>query len=371
MAVVRYIILSMPDTTRVENNPTYPYITRSVIDLYNAGRLDAVTSIFVEPEYGYFVQLTYRDGSRRITFGNDLGLNTGSAGDLAKDKGHTKKLLRQHGIACPDGAEFMLPWWQQRIAKSIDTSSRGPISIDRITADITTYISQYSHYPVYIKPITGSKGGLVYKVHTADQVHPIVTRYEEERVRLAIVEEAIDAPDYRIVVLDGKLISAYRRIPLTVHGDGNSTMYELLQRKNQAWKEHGRDTNFQHVMKTVVEEYTRRGLSMDTIPPDNDTVQLLPVSNLSLGGDADDVTTTIHGRWVSLARDIAAHMGLRLAGIDLACDDITDGQSAYSVLEVNASPGLDHYAMSGIEQEKIVQSLYREVLNVSAYIHDK
>jgi hypothetical protein len=35
----------------------------------------------------------------------------------------------------------------------------------------------------------------------------------------------------------------------------------------------------------------------------------------------------------------------------------------YSVIEVNATPGLDHYASSGVEQSRIVDQLYTKVLN--------
>lgn len=63
---------------RVENREHYPYVTRSMVDLFNEGRLTNVTDVTVEPNYGYVAQLEYTDGTYRITYGNDLGLNSGA-----------------------------------------------------------------------------------------------------------------------------------------------------------------------------------------------------------------------------------------------------------------------------------------------------
>ena len=56
-------------------------------------------------------------------------------------------------------------------------------------------------------------------------------------------------------------------------------------------------------------------------------------------------------------------MGLRLCGVDLMiADDIGKPPRKYWVLEINAAPGLDHYASGGKEQRRIVEELYLEVL---------
>jgi len=42
--------------------------------------------------------------------------------------------------------------------------------------------------------------------------------------------------------------------------------------------------------------------------------------------------------------------------------DIKKPPSSYWILEINAAPGLDHYARSGRAQEKVVEQLYLDVL---------
>jgi glutathione synthase/RimK-type ligase-like ATP-grasp enzyme len=56
-------------------------------------------------------------------------------------------------------------------------------------------------------------------------------------------------------------------------------------------------------------------------------------------------------------------MNLRMCGIDLACADITEDTDNYSVIEVNSTPGIDHYASTGQVQQEIVDNLYAKVIN--------
>jgi D-alanine-D-alanine ligase-like ATP-grasp enzyme len=60
-------------------------------------------------------------------------------------------------------------------------------------------------------------------------------------------------------------------------------------------------------------------------------------------------------------------MGLRICGVDLMVDgDIASSPSRYWILEVNAAPGLDHYAKAGKAQKKIVEDMYLKVLKAMA-----
>ena len=217
----------------------YPYITRSLLELYDEGALDNVIDIVVEPGYGHVAVISYADGSQRITYGNDPGLNSSASSELAKDKGHTKFRLRNIGVVCPEGDEFLLPWWAEIIGNSQHT--RGNTNI-KTTSMIERYIEEERGYPAYIKPINGSNGADVFKIYSPDELPAILAMYNQKRVRVAMVEEPINMPDYRVVILDGELISAYRRMPLAVTGDGHSTVRELLAVLQTQYFDEGRDT---------------------------------------------------------------------------------------------------------------------------------
>ena len=50
-------------------------------------------------------------------------------------------------------------------------------------------------------------------------------------LRVAIIEKYLPGRDYRVVVLDGEIISAYERISLSVVGDGKKSILSLLKQK--------------------------------------------------------------------------------------------------------------------------------------------
>lgn len=211
----------------------------------------------------------------------------------------------------------------------------------------------------------GSKGGDVYKVANANELQSIIAIYDEKQVRLAVIEETINMPDYRVVILDGKLISAYQRVPLAVVGNGIDDTETLINDLQSTYQANGRDTLLNSLDPRIIHYLGQQELGLDYIPPAGETLTLTSVSNLSAGGTSVDVTDVIDKKWVELSAKIAQSMNLRLCGVDLACADISDGASDYSVIEVNAAPGLDHYAMSGEAQKQIVDDLYVKVLNVS------
>jgi len=340
----------------------YPYITRNLIKLFREGKLPNVTSVLVEPEYGYTTRITYVDGGVRITYGNNLGLNVGTATDLAKDKGHTKFMLRAIGINCPNGQEFLLPWWADAIRESQERDGNSNL---RVADMADSYLQSGFGYPAYIKPVDGSKGADVFKVFSPSDLRRVLEIYGERRIRVAVVEEPINMPDYRIVILDGELISAYQRIPLAVVGDGSMTIRDLLLATQQRFINEGRDTRINPNDPQIIEHLSNLEKTLDDILPAGSFLTVLPLSNLSKGGTSKDVTQTINKHWVDMASTIASNFGLRLCGVDLACADISDPKSDYSVIEVNASPGLDHYASSGPKQQELVKQLYAKVLNIS------
>ncbi len=351
----------------IEVRDHYAYVTRSLIRLFNDGVLTKVVNIDVEPEYGYTARLQYTDDSYRITYGNDLGLNPGAAEDIAKDKGHTKFMLRTIGVNCPEGKEFLLPWWAETIAP--DQEKKGNSKL-RTTEEAAQYIEEDIGYPVYVKPIAGSKGIGVRRVDEQTELEAVFTELNDARSRVAIVEEALMMPDYRVVVLDGELISAYRRDPLAVVGDGVASIESLLEAVQAEYDVAGRDTKIDFDNPEIQVHLAKQGLDLSSVPAMGELTSLASISNLSAGGTSVDVTDTIHNQWIETAAYIAQNFNLRLCGIDLACADITDGSADYSVIEVNSTPGLDHYAASGEEQQRVVDGLYAKVLNAFPVKHD-
>ena len=64
-----------------------------------------------------------------------------------------------------------------------------------------------------------------------------------------LVEKPVTGKDYRLVVLDKEVISAYERIPLTVVGDGKSNIKVLLEGKHKEFQKNGRERTFKLMIK--------------------------------------------------------------------------------------------------------------------------
>ena len=184
--------------------------------------------------------------------------------------------------------------------------------------------------------------------------------------KIAIIERYLPGHDYRIVVLDEKIISAYERIPLSVVGDGKNSIFSLLKKKQKDFDKNNRDTKINFLDPRIKMKLHRQGFSFTDILKKNEKVFLLDNANLSAGGDAFDVTKAIHPKFAQIAKSLARDMGLRMAGVDIM---VTEGEIAknpeickYYIIEINAAPGLDHYVTTGIAQKKKVEAMYLKVL---------
>ncbi len=180
--------------------------------------------------------------------------------------------------------------------------------------------------------------------------------------KIVLVQRPVHGKDYRLVVLDDKVMAAYERIALNVMGDGNRRSRSCLRKNKRSLLK--RTELFRSIR--------RRAYSAKTEASGNDVlvrsgkrskVFLLDSANLSSGGDSVDVTDDVHPEFKKLAIKLTKDMGLRLAGVDLMiAGDITDKPKKYWILEINAGPGLDHFSKMGKRQEKIVEDLYIEML---------
>jgi D-alanine-D-alanine ligase-like ATP-grasp enzyme len=129
----------------------------------------------------------------------------------------------------------------------------------------------------------------------------------------------------------------------------------------------GRDTVIDLADPRIDKSLRWEGWTRDTVLSTGQAWRVHHVSNLSAGGESEDFTDRIHARWRQMCVEVSAKMGLRFCGVDLACEDIGRGDSAYSILEINAAPGLDNYAASGPRQAELVRDLYRRVFNESTF----
>ena len=307
--------------------------------------------IMLEPEWQIVGQITFKSGRRSYFRYNTMDLNPVGASEIAKDKDYANFFMKRMGYSTVPGSKtFFSDSWGRAIGslyRNIDAAYR---------------YARRLGLPVIVKPNSGSQGVGVALVHNKREFYRAMrTVFEIDRV--ALVQRPVHGKDYRIVVLDKEVISAYERIPLSVVGDGKSTIGNLLKKKQRKFVASSRDTRIKTNDPRMIEKLKHQGLNFRSILAKGERVFLLDNANLSAGGDSVDVTKDMHPEFGKIAVNLTRDIGLRLCGVDLMIDgDISQKPATYWVLEVNSAPGLDHYAKTGKAQEKIVEDLYLEVL---------
>lgn len=325
--------------------PDVPLVTKMLRKV--AERLGA--SVFVEPEFEYVGLIRFKNGGHTFYRNTNLSINTLGPVEIARDKAYASFFLKHFGYHVPEEQTFFSARWCANLRS-------------KRNADAACRLAKRWGFPVIIKPNNLSQGVLVTKAHTVRELRA-AARAILRKTNVFLVQRFIAGRDYRLVVLDDEVISAYERTPLAIAGDGKSSVLRLLRRKQKEFQIQGRDTQLALDDFRIAWTLRRRGLTLASVPPKGGTMRLLDNANLSAGGDSADVTHVVHSEYRDLAVAVTRDMGLRLCGVDLLAPDIAQPlHSSYVILEINAAPGLDHYAAKGGAQEKIVEDLYEKVL---------
>lgn len=330
-----------------KNKRKFPYLTRLAQKL--APKVGARTVI--EPEWGITAQIIYKNGITRSLRMYSLDLNHIASSDIARDKDFAKFFMKKKGYPVAEGRTFFENNWA-KIIKSRRTIYSG------------VKYAQKLGFPVIVKPNSKSQGTDVFlawnKKELVLALHKI---FKGDKV--AVIERYLPGRDYRIVVLDGEIISAYERIPLSVTGEGRKSILALLKQKQKSFIVSRRDTQINFDDPRIKIKLKRQGYNLKSVLPKGKQVFLLDNANLSTGGEAADVSEFISGGFRKIAAKLTEDMGLRISGVDIMVTkgDITQNPKncAYYIIEINAAPGLDHYVTTGKKQQKIVEAMYLKI----------
>ena len=239
--------------------------------------------------------------------------------DIACDKEETKLLLEQAEVPIPKG--------------DIIRTERG-----------LEEAVEYVGFPLVIKPVNGNHGrGITTDINSMEEAL-IAFKEAKEISRLVIVEKFITGEDYRLLVINHKLVAAAKRTPAHVIGDGKSTVQELVDEVN---KDERRGYGHEKVLTEIsinsltLELLKENNLTPESVVKKGEFVKLKSTANLSTGGTAEDVTDLIHPYNIFMAERISKIIGLDICGIDIMAHDLTKpiNESGGAVLEVNAGPG--------------------------------
>jgi cyanophycin synthetase len=267
---------------------------------------------------GSLVQLGYGRHQKRIQA--TLTSETRQiATEIASDKRLTQRILEQIGLPVP------------RQAIVVDAAEAAE-EAERIG------------FPVVVKPLDGNHGTAVAtRLRNAEQV---AAAYASARgvCRQVIVESFQTGNDYRILVVDGRVVAVAQRVPGHVVGDGTSTIGELVAAVN---RDPRRGIGHQKALTRLeVDEQAERllaeaGLTLGSVLAAGEVFYLRSTGNLSTGGTASDRTDAIHEENRIMAERAVKAVGLDVGGVDFISPDISRSyrEVGGAIVEINAAPG--------------------------------
>ncbi|GKN27177.1 cyanophycin synthetase [Klebsiella variicola] len=200
-------------------------------------------------------------------------------------------------------------------------------------------------YPVVIKPLDGNHGrGVTVNIADDEAVEMAFTVANDEGSAV-VVESMIAGDDHRLLVVNGELVAAARRVPGHVVGDGVHTISALVEKVNQDPR---RGIGHENVLtrldldERALALLALRGYHAESVPPLGEEVYLRKTANISTGGTAVDVTDIIHPDNKLMAERAIRAVGLDIGAVDFLTSDITKSyrETGGAICEINAGPGL-------------------------------
>ena len=239
--------------------------------------------------------------------------------ELASDKEDTNKLLADMGLPVPRQVLVYRLRRAQQAAERIG-------------------------YPVVVKPLDGNHGrGVTIDVKNPEQLEVAYDKARNHGDGI-VIESYIEGLDHRLLVVNGKLVAAAKRVPGHVVGNGEHTIEQLVEAVN---RDPRRGIGHEKVLTRLEFDHQAdrllafRGYDRKTVPPNGETVFLRSTANLSTGGTAVDVTDIIHPDNHEMAERAIRGIGLDVGGVDFITTDIAKSyhETGGAICEVNAAPG--------------------------------
>lgn len=223
-------------------------------------------------------------------------------------------------------------------------------------------------YPLVVKPIDGNMGrDVTIGVETDGQMRQAFARAVRHSERV-VIEQLIPGDETRLLVVNGKLQSAVRRVPAQVVGDGMHSVAELVDIENARPEREALLEGKMAVLGVIqldadaVALLDQQGLTPKTVPAEGHKVLLRRESNISRGGSALDMTDQVHPSVRRVAEQAARALRLDVCGVDFITPDISRHwqETGGAICEVNSRPGINSqlYFMSETRRRKILSEIF-------------
>lgn len=292
------------------------------------------------PERGCFYIII---GGKRILLERKISIARQSlvSGQITRCKDITYKLLRVHGLPTPQTECF----YNKSYDKAQAEKQLGSLA-----------------YPIILKDSQGSQSVGVFPFigNPADAL--VVLEEKLPRYRSMVAQEMVFGKEYRLLVLDEKVIGALEIIPTFAMGDGVSTIRNIMEAGQRPSE---RRIEFDEKLVQLLKE---QGVTLESIMPENEIAYIRKIFNTGEGWQARDVTDDVHPDIEKICVAASKVVGKFLVGIDVMCDDISKSptEQAFNIIEINGKPDLYiHYNPTHGQTRNVVEDIVRFMVKVA------
>ncbi len=217
-------------------------------------------------------------------------------------------------------------------------------------------------YPIILKDAKGSNSCGIFPFIGNLQDAMVVLEAELGHYRSMIAQEMVFGKEYRLLVLDEKVIGALEMIPPYALGDGVSTIKKIIEEKQcNTEKRTAFDEKLEQILK-------QQNVTLESIMPKNEIAYIKKSSCLAEGGETSDVTDLVNKDIEKICVEASKVVGKHLVGIDVMCEDISKNptEQSFNIIEINGKPDLYiHYKPTHGQTRNVVKDIVNFMLKVA------
>ena len=285
-----------------------------------------------------------KDGKRAVTMGATTSKTSYTGIKIAVNKIFTNKFLSLEKIPVP---------FQKEINSEDDLAAMFKNKCEKII----------------LKPYGSRCGkGVMTEISNLAQAKKSYAILKEGYEKI-ISEEQVEGGDFRVLVVDYKTVAVLNRIPPKVIGNGKDSIKKLIEKENETdLRKEKRVLKPIKIDDQIISYLKKQNLKLESIPADNQEVDLTNIANISAGGKGINVTEKIHPENKKIAERTAKALGLDVAGIDIITKDISRPleETTGKIIEVNGGPDLRiHYYVSEGDPINPGEFIIKNLLNLN------
>jgi D-alanine-D-alanine ligase-like ATP-grasp enzyme len=288
--------------------------------------------------------LVFSDGIRVVFERNQNDFVGAGTTKICRNKDITNALLEKHKVCIPMTRRARLESYHDDI-----------MLFRKAILDMAEQIQ----YPVFVKPNDAGMGKGVHRLENKDELETVLTDFFLAHYPDILVQPVVAGIDMRVIVFRGKIFGAMIREPLSVVGDGVSTIESLLTEKRRVKKM--KETHNDRIIKKIA----KSGYVLSDVLAQDEKIYLLDNANISSGGTPIECADVLHDSYKQEVLRVAHILGVEFGGVDVLIDgDYAKQGATMTVLEVNAPCGLSGYASISDVQAERVKNMYIEMFGL-------